>query len=87
MGNKEEEPRTKLQYEDLFDGKIENNRIGTLEKFFKCVSTSRTPQEGGGLLPSPLAVLAWEGGRVVATLTTHTTPLQANNINYCITRN
>ena len=87
MEIKEEEPRTKLQYEDLFDGKIENNRIGTLEKFFKCVSTSRTPQESGGLLPSPPAVLAWEGGRVVASLTTLTTPLQANNINYCITRN
>ena len=67
---KKEGPRANLLYEDLSDGKIGNNQIGTLEKFFKCVSTGRTPQESGGLLPA-LPVLAWEGGRVVGSLTTH----------------
>ena len=67
METEEEEPRAKLLFEDLFDGRGENNQIGTLEKFFKCESTGRTPQESGGLLPA-LLVPAWEGGRVVDLL-------------------
>ena len=67
---KKEGPKANLLYEDLSDGKIGNNQIGTLEKFFKYASTARTPQESGGLLPAP-PVLAGEGVRVGGWHTTH----------------
>ena len=89
---KKEGPKANLLYEDLSDGKIGNNQIGTLEKFSKCVSTGRTPQRStaGCSLPgqsSPGREGEWSAHSPPSPLTTLTTPLQDNNLTYCSTRN
>ena len=83
---KKEGPKANLLYEDLSDGKIGNNPIGTLESFSSVWALDVLPKRAAGCsLPGqsqPGREGEWSAHSPPSPLTTLATPLQDNNLIY-----